>query len=484
MLDDGELIIENSENIIHMSAYGIDSFNPLRTRSESAAQMLSLVYEPLFYHSADLRPKSGLAERVEISGDRMSATVFLTGGAVWQDGSPLCAEDVVYTINEIKGGASLYKHNVAYIASAEADGEAAVRLSLYEPVMNIEGYLSFPVIKNGSSDAIEETPDGTGAFRVAEKSASRLYLVPNEKYRGKSGSVSAVNIRLMRSALSCENAFEANELDVITSGEVDLGQKTPGGDITIRNYASNRFTFLGFNNTLDKYSQPYLRQAIAEIIERDKLIESALYGRAVPCVAPVNPSAWFYKEADGPELDIRGTMQRAGYSYNDSVYTDGQGKQVEVSVLVSIENARRIAVAELIAAQLKYAGINANVEQVSFEEYSGRIKAKNYDMFLGEITMEDNLDPGQLTKEGNYFGFNNSELLDAAYALRFCSDDEALAAAMLAYEQIFFSNPPFVPLYYGTDGVVYKKQLSGTEEPNFYNSLAGLEMWYFRASAE
>ncbi len=480
----GELIIENSENIINLSAYGVDTFNPLRTKSESAAQLMWLIYEPLFYHDEDLRPEPGLAERVVMSADRMYATVVLTDGTVWQDASPLCAEDVVYSINEIKGGDSLYKHNVAYIASAKAQEDGTVLLELYEPVMNIEGCLSFPIIKNGSSGTIDEKPDGTGAFRVSEKNASKLYLVPNEKYRASSGSVTAVNVRLMRSAISCVNAFEANELDVITSSEIDLGQKTPGGNITVRNYTSNRFTFLGFNNTLAKYEQPYLRQVIAEIIDRDKLIESALYGRGVPCAAPVNPDAWFYTQAQGPELDIRGTMSKAGYSLNGGIYTDEQGIQAEVSVLVPMENAQKIAAAELIASQLEYAGISARLEQVSFDEYKSRIDDKNYDMFLGEVIMEDNLDPGFLTESGNYFGFYSQQLSDAAYALRYCADDESLSRALLAYEQVFFENPPFVPLYYSTDGVVYTKQLSGVEQPNFYNSLAGLEKWYFRATAE
>ena len=124
------------------------------------------------------------------------------------------------------------------------------------------------------------------------------------------------------------------------------------------------------------------------------------------------------------------------------------------------------------------------MEQVSFEEYTSRIKSKNYDLFLGEVLMEDNLDPSMLTQSGNYFGCDMPELSEAAYAFRFCEDDKSLSDALLAYEQVFFSNPPFVPLYYSTDGVVYNQRLSGVEEPTFYNCLAGLEKWYFRASAE
>lgn len=480
----GELVIENRENIIRMSTYGVDTLNPLRTMSESAAQLLSLIYEPLFYHTENLKPLPGLADSVQISQDGLGVSVLLTKDAVWRDGSPLCAEDVVYSINEIKGNPSLYKHNVSYISSAEPTDDGGVWLTLYEPVMNIEGFLSFPIIKNGSADIIEEETNGTGAFKIAQKSAADLLLTPNEKYRESSGSVSEVKVRIMRNQAACVNAFEANELDIITSGEMDLGEKTPAGDITIRNFASNRFTFLGFNCTKDSYSEPYFRQAVAAVIDKQNVVEKALYGRGVTCYAPINPSAWFYTVAEGPELDIKGTMKKAGYDYSDGKFMDADGNQAEINILVPLESSQKYATAEIICAQLARSGFAAYIHQVEYEEYKSYIKNKNYDVFIGEVLMPDNLDPGFLTANDNYFGFDGEGLAPSISSLRQSRDDTSLLAAVISYEQAFFENPPFVPLYFSADGVVYNENLSGIEQPNFYNSLRGLDKWYFKALAE
>lgn len=470
-----ELIIEEGENVIQMAVYGADTYNPLRTRSQSMKEMLTLVYEPLFEKDEALRPIPCLAEKVQTAPDGMSATVFPADGIKWQDGSGFCADDIIYTINQIKSGDSLYKHNVAPIASAELQADGTVWLSLYEPVMNIEGLLTFPVIKNGSAETLNDSPNGTGAFEVSEKTATSLVLTPNKKRADT--SVSAVNVRVLRSAEACVNAFESNDLDVITSSVIDLGVKTPGGDIQIKNYTSNRMTFLGFNCALEKYSLPDIRLAVYELINRDKLIEKAQYGRATACRLPFNPSSWLYVEIDGPELDVEGTMANAGYSKTNGVYTDAEGAPLYMSILVSEESVHKTAAAEQLASQLVSAGVTATVERVSFEEYTKRVNSGNYDVFIGEVAMQDNLDPGFLCGNGNYFVFYDDTLLTAGYNLRLSGDSEAVTE----YGRAFTANPPYVPLFFANDGVVYRKSISGITEPNFCNNLYGLENWYFRA---
>lgn len=482
--NDGEILIENKENIVNISAYNVDSINPLKTQSKSAAQVLSLIYQPLFYHDENLAPKPALASGVQVSADSLHVTVNLSGGVLWQDGSSFCAADVVYSINEIKENASLYKNNVSYIASAKAVANDKVSLALFEPVMNIEGLLSFPIIKNGSAAAIEKGSNGTGAFKISEKTEQKITLLPNENYSPAPVSVSCVNVRVMRNQAACENAFEANELDAITSNEIDLGQKTPGGNIVIKNFVSNRFTFLGFNNALEKYASVNIRQAIAASADKKKIIETALYGRATSCEIPVNPSAWFYKELDGPQFDTEGAMAEIGYRKIDGKFKDESGNTAEISILVSQENSSKLAACEALAAALDYAGFDVKVEAVPFDEYITRISEGRFDAFFGEITMPDNLSPSSLTKSGNFFACEKPELDAALQLMERSTNSESLSAALEEYERVFISDPPFVPLYFASDGVVYTKQLSGISEPNFYDSFRSLEMWYFKAGIE
>lgn len=475
-LKSGELIIEEGESEINLAMFDVDTLNPIRTKSQSVSEIMSLVYEPLFTFDEKLNPIPCLGELVSVSADGLTARLMLKKNVVWQSGMPFVADDVIYTINEIKNGESLYSHNVESISEATVDADGSIMLTFSKPNMNLEGLLSFPIIRNGSAAEIANNPDGTGVFSVVEKSATTIKMTA-DKTRAK-GSVSAVNVDIMRSAIACLNAFETNKLDVITSAVVDLGEKTPAGEISTNLYTSNRMTFLGFNCTLEKYKTPYLRLAINEIVDRGEIAAKASYGLATECRLPFNPNSSIYKETEGPDIDVSGAMLKAGYTKTDGKYLAENGEQALVDIIVSEETAGKVAVAEMVAMQLEMDGIKANVSTLPFDEYKRRITAKNFDIFVGEVEMPDNLCPGFLTDEGNFFGYQDAQMSEAVYGMKLARGD-AMKEAVLNYERIFSVNPPLVPLFFTNEGVVYKKNLSGITVPIFYNNLKGLEKVYF-----
>lgn len=473
---DGGLIIEEGENIVKLTVSDVDGFNPITTSSESVRQMLTLIYEPLYKFNEDLSPIPCLAENLEFADS--THAILRLGSANWQDGSKFCAADVVYTINQIKSTESVYKHNADVISSAIEQADGTVWIEFTRPVMNAEGYLSFPIIQNNTADIAEELPSGTGAFVVSEKSASSMKLLPNPLKQ--KGSVDAVVVKIMRSNEACINVFETNEADVLTSAVIDLGVKTPAGDINTENYTSNRMTFLGFNCGIEKYSQAYLRLVVSAIIDRRELADTATFGRASACRLPFNPSAWFYSEADMLELDIAGTLEMGGYTLTDGLYYDQNGAQLIINILVTETSSQKIKAAEMIASKLSTAGIAAIVEKVPYTDYISRIKSGEYDTFLGEMEMEDSLDPGFITDAGNYFFYSDDNLSASVAMLREARNTDELKNAFVEYDRAFSANPPFAVLYFAQDGVVYSKNISGITAPNFYQPLTGLENWYFK----
>ena len=476
---DDKIIINEGENEISLSVYDVDTLNPIRTQSDSVSELMALVYEPLYKFGSDLVPEGCLAKNCIYSEDGAAVSIFLNKGIKWHDGTDFTAQDVIYTINEIKSGESMYKHNVEYIASAEEAPDGSVYLSLYEPVMNIEGLLSFPIIKNESAEVIKNTPCGTGDFRVNESGASVITLSPVAD--ASEGSVSKVSVSVLRDVQACISAFETGEVDVITSAAVDLGEETPGGNISVGNYTANFMTFIGFNCSKEKYKEPYLRCVVSELVNRKEIIEKAVFGRGSECRIPINPQSIVYREPEMLELDIEGTMNKAGYSRVNDAYVDENGMAVDMGILVSNENARKMMVAEQICAQLKSAGLNAYTVSVSYDEYKRNIKNGNYDLFIGEFEMKDNLDPGFITAQDNLFRFQDANIDLAIAAMRSCRDRDTLLTACTEYARAFSQNPPIAPLYYAVESVVYSEHLSGMTETNFYNRLGGIENWYFKA---
>ncbi len=473
-IKNGELIIKEGKNEINMAISGIDSYNPLKTKSRSVAEMLTLIYDPLFEFDESLTPVPCLAKEISVSADRLSATLTLQDNIKWHSGASFTAEDVVYTINRIKNGSSLYSDNVAEIIRAEAIDNTVV-LTLGEPVMNIEGLLSFPIVRNGLSDELLEEMDGTGAFYVAEKRVHDIKLLPNKE---KDSSVSAVNVTVMRSDTACVNAFQMRETDFVSSAVLNLNEKTPAGEIETKLYTTNQMTFLGFNCLAQRYSEPSIRLAVTNMIDRAELCEKAVFSKATECKIPFNPKSSLYFLTDGPEMDVDGILEKAGYTKSGGKYLDQNGVELRISVLVNMENSEKLLAARLIKSQLEKNGIAVELQEVGYSEYKERISSGQYDTFIGEIKMRDNLDPSFLTKENNMFGYSDTALSEAIAKLKSAEDTKS---AVVDYERAFSLNPPFAPLYYRMEGVVYEASVSGITEPSFYNSLIGLEKVYFKS---
>lgn len=476
-----EIIIEEGLKEVRLSVYGIDTLNPLLTKSQSASELLSLIYSPLYTFNEKLEPQPCLAEKITRLPDGISAKITLKPNIYWHSGVPFTAEDVVYTINEIKNSDSVYKESLKAISSAYINEFGELIIELKWQVMNLEGLLSFPVIRNGSADEIAANPDGTGVYKLEEKSASEFLLKHTDK---DDAAMPTVRVSVMRTSTACLNAFESGELDLITSAVLNLDETTPAGEIMKYLYPGNNLTFLGFNISRERYQTPYLRLAVSNMIDRKELVDKGLFGMGVATELPINPECSLYTETDMLEYDIEGSIIAAGYTKEGNRYLSPDGEILSIEILVCEENARKIDVANLISAKLNSEGISATVITADYDTYIRRIKAKDYDAFIGEVKMPYNLDPGFLTESGNYFGYANPELDEVISAMRESSNFDELKEHIADYERIFKNDQPFVPLFYRCEGVIYKKNVSGISEPNFYNSLRGLENIYFTGSVK
>lgn len=476
-----DLIIEESSKEVRISLYGLDTLNPILTKSQSVSEIMSLIYSPLYTVNEKLEPVACLAEGIEYLPEGNIVKVNLRKDVFWHSGAPFTADDVIYTINRINNRDSVYKSAIREIKDAYLNDSGELIIELKWPVMNLEGLLSFPIIRNGSENEISENPDGTGMYKLAEKSASEYLLKHTDE---KNSSIPLVRVSIMRTASACLNAFEAGELDLITSAVLNLDETTPAGEISKYMYPGNNLTFLGFNATKAKFKAPYLRLAISNIIERGELVDKGLFGMGVPTELPINPASSLYSKTDILEYDVEGSILAAGYSRDGNRFLNENGEVLSLEILVSQEDARKVEVANIISARLNSAGIASTVLATDYDTFTRRVKSKDYDAFIGEVKMPYNFDPGFLTESGNFFGYKNGELDEALSVMRMTKNYEELKEAIIDYERIFKNDQPFVPLFYRSEGVIYKKYVSGISEPNYLSSLRGLENIYFNSSVK
>ena len=114
-----------------LASQTFDSLNAFILAGE-AAQGLELIYDQLMVRAYD-EPDAVyglLAEKIEYPKDRSWVIFTLRKGAVFADGDPVMADDVVYTIETLKtDGSPLYQIQLKDVANAEALSDREVKVT-------------------------------------------------------------------------------------------------------------------------------------------------------------------------------------------------------------------------------------------------------------------------------------------------------------------------------------------------------------------
>ncbi|NFV78650.1 extracellular solute-binding protein [Magnetospirillum aberrantis] len=164
-----------------------DSLNPFIAKGQTPAGLTALVYQSLMVANAD-EPFSmyGLiAESVDTPPDRSWATYVIRKEARWQDGTPITPEDVVFSLDILRGkGTPNYRFYYAGIEKAEKVGPRSVKFT-FKPGDNRELPLiigEMPILPKHAWEgrAFDSTslerPLGSGPYRVGAFEPGR-YIV-------------------------------------------------------------------------------------------------------------------------------------------------------------------------------------------------------------------------------------------------------------------------------------------------------------------
>jgi peptide/nickel transport system substrate-binding protein len=160
----------------------------------------------------------------------------------------------------------------------------------------------------------------------------------------------------------------------------------------------NNLVYIGVNLKDKRLGINELRQALSSGIDRQKICEGAFYGNATAATGFFHPVWEPTKAVQNIQINRNSqitveNLQQIGYNELD---TDGYlrkgGSVLRFSLLVNKENNMRVLAANLIAKQLKEYGIGVRVEKVSFKEYKRRLKKGEFELYLGEVKITENMD--------------------------------------------------------------------------------------------
>ena len=301
-----------------------------------------------------------------------------------------------------------------------------------------------------------QPPIGSGRYKVND---DKTGLVINNNYYGAKAVIKKINLINAPDRESVAHYVEIGAADIyfnnVSSDEI---LRMSGKKIDIN---SNNMVYIGINRNYGVLGENALRQALSSGLDRQKLCRDAFYNNALPATGFFNPVWEPVKAVQNIQITAKNeitieNLAKIGYNNLDN------SKKLQLTLLVNSENRMRVAAAYEIANQLKTYGIKITVIEKSYEQYSSSISSGNFQLFLGETRLTDNMDISSMVTQtetseevviNGYYSGNNS-IADVAAVLQ--------------------SEMPFIPLCYKTGVMFYSdniENVNNSSQSDIYFSI-------------
>lgn len=367
------------------------------------------IFEGLTRIDGDGTVKPALAKSWSISPDGLVYTFNLESGVKFHDGSDFDSSDVKYTFEENAAEGSLNKRKGRFvnIASIDTPNADTVVLTLKEPRSDFIAQLgeSTAVIVDPDTDGSNATnPVGTGPYKFSRWiKGDSVKLLAADTYRNPASiQIKKATFRFINDPAARMATLLTGDVDFTSVPNETLGQFQIGDQFTILEGTTNGETILGTNNKHEALSKLKVRQAIAHAINRQEIIEGAMFGYGTPIGSHFAPHHPDYVDLTStyPFDPARSKALLAEAGYPD-------GLELSLKLPPVDDYARRGG--QIVASQLEKAGFKITIENVDWPKWLDEVyKNKNYDLSI--VSHVEPMDINIYTRDNYYFNYENEQL--------------------------------------------------------------------------
>lgn len=465
------------------------TLNPLINNDITVDSILHLVFETLFVLDENQKPTPNLVDNYNFSEDGLTLTINIKNNMYWQDGTSISAEDVIFSLDTIRNSpeGSLYKNVLRNISSYSSSG-STVNITYSSKYSGCLYNLCFPIIprhyykdKNSFDSDINLNPLGNGMYKFnSYQLARKMTLEKSNNFKG-TPYIDKIEVTITSDKETDLYSFEQSLTDAVDTDIMEWGKYSGNKKIDISEYYTNEFEFLGYNFNSHVFANLNVRKALAYAIPFDDIVGNIYLGHAVKSITPINPTSWLSSsdELGNYEHDLNKAREYLKAS-------EFSGDKLTVSILVNSGNSERLETASVIKNNLELIGMTINVVSKPFDEYKKDIESGNYEMFLGGINLENNMDFSSMflstakAPNGlNYFNYSIDKMNDIINRV-FYSDmgTDNYKVLMKEAEQYIISELPCIGICFKTSALLTGQHIRGEKKPVINNIYSNIEKWY------
>ncbi|MEJ6640259.1 MAG: ABC transporter substrate-binding protein [Octadecabacter sp.] len=399
--------------------------------------LYSNVFEGLTRFMADGSVVAGLAKSWDISDDGLTYTFMLNEGVMFHDGTDMNADDVKFSLDRARADDSTnaQKGLFADIADLTVVDPLTVQVTLAQPNGSFLFNMAWGdavIVAPESIETIASNPIGTGAFAFSDwVQGDRLELVRNDAYWGDAPALESATFRFISDPTAAFAAVMAEDVDAFVGfpapENLPQFEADPRFQVLVGNTEGE--TILSMNNQMPPFDNVLVRQAVSLAIDRQAIIDGAMFGYGTPIgthFAPHNPDYvdLIANSAHNPDR-ARELLAEAGFA-------DGFTTTLK---LPPPSYARRGG--EIIAAQLREVGITAEITNLEWAQWLEEVfKAKDFGMSI--VSHTEPMDLGIYANPNYYFQYDNI-VFQAVMDKLNATTDPAMRSELMAAAQTIIS---------------------------------------------
>ncbi len=491
-----------------------ESITPVSARSRSERTMVGLIFSGLVQLGPDNTLQADLAQSWRVDDDGKTWTFQIRDDATWQDGEPVTAADVVFTISALKNRDANGAAAASWAAvTAVATGDKTVVMTLDAPVSGFVAAATQPLLPahllagqplaDISTGDFSRHPVGTGPYTLVDINDQRAILVPSLTFGtpavdevpatptvdpfasgppdtspSDSSPLGEIELDFYPDDTAAADAFRAGAID----GVAGLGPET---EATVRSlpgveqivYPTTTLSTVALNLHTDhpELRDIRVRKALLGAIDRDALIADVMGGdaRGADTLVPPGWALYDAKAVKPVEYAAKASaklLKDAGWKKIDGKWRAPGAKKAYALELLTVPadaNPQLNAVGRFVRDAWTKLGMMVNLVEIPASDLAERLGSGSYTASVIDITLglEPDLYPllasSQVRAAGsNISGYQDPKLDALLEAARAQGTHDERAKAWTALLTALNDRLPMLPLAW-VDDVVLARGLEG-----------------------
>ena len=499
----------SGEKIINVGVTNtIGSINPLLLNGgEINKYATGLMFLPLMELDADLNFEGMLADSITTE-DNKNFIVHIDDAATWSDGTPVTADDVVYTalrlaspvigntammyyVFEGVGDDGFVEEGAESIDGIQKVDDKTVQFTTKEemPITTFENsyaryLLTLPkhVIEQYSEEELSTAdwfnhPDVvSGPFIVTDFDVDHyISYEANKDYWKGAPKIDKLNIKIVDGS-QLYAGLQSGEIDITQQTMSDIPQEDyesvealDNVDVVYGSPVTNQSVFIQTKNVPDVK----VRQAMLYAIDRQQILEELLNGHGEIVDGFLSSASPFYDDSLTP---VSYDPEKAKVLLEEAGWDGSQ----TIRFYVNSGDSTFVNAASIIAAEWAAVGIKAEIQTVDFATLMSVAGTEDYDVLAVQYTYAP-VDPYPdvawlLGGEGSWTGYNDDTLNDALTQSQLTSDPEETKELFSIVDKKVQEDVPMFSAYVISAQGAVSKRITGAA-PSVYGFFNDVQNW-------